>query len=314
MKIEQMAPEPITAQPPATSGRMTAARREVYDRTRMEGPETILHELEMIGNSTFTSTGQGTLGAHSHPGHYEICLIHSGTPHWWVGDEEVTVFPGELYITRPDEMHGGQNAIMDRCALSWIIVDIATGIAGLQAAEAASITTILDQATVRTRTASTRCQEAFRNLLLAHRTRPERAELMARAHLALLLDEVAKAYSQPPSSDQVDQVEDPYAGARLSLDRYLAHHYHEPIAVSAMAQRYHLGDTRFRAVLKQQTGFTPHEYLLRFRLQRAQELLQATNRSITDIAHSCGFSSSQYFATVCKKMTGSTPKQLRSNE
>ena len=271
----------------------------------------ILPEIDTIGTASYSQAGQRGLGAHSHPGHYEICLIHSGTPHWWVGDEEVTIFPGEAYVTRPDEMHGGRNAMMDRCAISWLVVRIVAGCAGMSATEARAINDALTDLQPRTRTASALCQTSFRNLLELHQHQPAQAQLAARAHLALLLHELAACYRQAPLSND-EPATDPHQPAKRQLDQFLAHNYSESIDVAAMAACYQLGETRFRAVLKQQTGFSPHEYLLRFRLQRAQELLGQSSYTITDIAHQCGFSSSQYFATICKKMTGHTPKYWRN--
>jgi AraC-like DNA-binding protein len=44
-----------------------------------------------------------------------------------------------------------------------------------------------------------------------------------------------------------------------------------------------------------------------------RELLTRTRRSITDIALSCGFSSSQHFSTVFKAQEGCTPTDFRNS-
>ena len=44
----------------------------------------------------------------------------------------------------------------------------------------------------------------------------------------------------------------------------------------------------------------------------ARELLAGTKRTITDIAHGSGFSSSQYFSNVFRKYAGTTPSRFRS--
>ena len=56
---------------------------------------------------------------------------------------------------------------------------------------------------------------------------------------------------------------------------------------------------------------TPNDWLQRFRIKKACELLASTDRSITDIALSVGYSSSQYFNNVFRKYVGTTPGEHR---
>ena len=53
------------------------------------------------------------------------------------------------------------------------------------------------------------------------------------------------------------------------------------------------------------------EYGLRLKIEKANHLLNANKRSITDIAYDLGFSSSQYFATVFKRYQSITPGEYR---
>ena len=79
---------------------------------------------------------------------------------------------------------------------------------------------------------------------------------------------------------------------------------------SEMAASCGLGLTQFDHHVKRVTGLTPMKYLNQCRLEQAMRLLRETpGRSVTDIAITCGFSSSQYFATAFRKQYGSSPKQ-----
>jgi len=57
----------------------------------------------------------------------------------------------------------------------------------------------------------------------------------------------------------------------------------------------------------------PHAYILRKRIECAQKLPSIGNGTVTEIAFECGFSSSQYFATVFKRITGMTPNDVLHN-
>jgi transcriptional regulator GlxA family with amidase domain len=46
-------------------------------------------------------------------------------------------------------------------------------------------------------------------------------------------------------------------------------------------------------------------------VEKAQELLRETQKSITDVAMETGFNSSQYFSTVFRRYTGYAPARYR---
>jgi AraC-like DNA-binding protein len=74
-----------------------------------------------------------------------------------------------------------------------------------------------------------------------------------------------------------------------------------------------LSTSHFHAAFLQQTGFTPSDFRQRHRIQRAKQLLQNTSLSISTIAFDLGFSTSQYFATVFRKITGISPREYRTS-
>ena len=80
----------------------------------------------------------------------------------------------------------------------------------------------------------------------------------------------------------------------------------EQIAQESAISPYH-----FHRQFSQLFGETPGQYLGRVRLQYAVSLLSSeTPLKITDIAHECGYSSSQAMAKVLKRELGMTAKSL----
>lgn len=63
----------------------------------------------------------------------------------------------------------------------------------------------------------------------------------------------------------------------------------------------------FRAAL----GCSPVQYMVRLRVQRAHELLQSTERSVTDIAFGLGYKDGNYFSRQFRAATGMTPREVR---
>jgi AraC-like DNA-binding protein len=58
-------------------------------------------------------------------------------------------------------------------------------------------------------------------------------------------------------------------------------------------------------------GLAPHRYLIRLRVECAQDLLAAPDDSITAVAHACGCASTQHMATVFQGLVGVTPSAYR---
>jgi len=80
----------------------------------------------------------------------------------------------------------------------------------------------------------------------------------------------------------------------------------------ALAEAAGCSRSRLFQLFKQATGMTPNDYLQRLRVKEASAMLiNQPGASITDVAFSNGFSSSQYFCNVFRKYTGTTPVAFR---
>ena len=80
----------------------------------------------------------------------------------------------------------------------------------------------------------------------------------------------------------------------------------QDVQLRDLARQTHLSLSRFKARFKMETGVSPRQFLLRTRIEVAKRRLAAEGESVTRVAMSLGFSSSQYFATVFKRITGMT--------
>jgi AraC family transcriptional regulator len=101
------------------------------------------------------------------------------------------------------------------------------------------------------------------------------------------------------------------------LMRVLAHidaHIGEPITLANLATTAGLSRMYFARQFRVSTGIRPHEYVLRRRIERAQQLLTATSDALVDIALSVGFQTQAHFTTVFKKIVGNTPRQWRRGQ
>jgi AraC family L-rhamnose operon regulatory protein RhaS len=88
----------------------------------------------------------------------------------------------------------------------------------------------------------------------------------------------------------------------------------ESWTVEKMAKSSGVGLTRFTFHCKQLTNLTPMKYLMLKRLEMSKNILvNQPDMNISDIAYQCGFSTSQYFATMFKKHEKCTPLAYRKS-
>lgn len=93
--------------------------------------------------------------------------------------------------------------------------------------------------------------------------------------------------------------------------RYLEEHFTEPLRIEQLAARVFLSPDRFTEVFAEAVGRTPRDYLKHLRLERAKELLSATDQPIATIGLLAGFSDPAYFARAFRSATGHTPREWR---
>jgi AraC family transcriptional regulator len=78
-----------------------------------------------------------------------------------------------------------------------------------------------------------------------------------------------------------------------------------------MAQSVELSTAHFSRMFRHSTGETPHQFVLRQRIERAKEILRMADAPVNIAAVACGFKSQQHFARVFRQISGFTPTEYR---
>ena len=94
---------------------------------------------------------------------------------------------------------------------------------------------------------------------------------------------------------------------------YIQKNYQNPILVADIANYVSLSRTYLTTIFQQTMHLSPQQFLLKFRITKASELLMNTTLSINTIAHSCGYTDPLAFSKTFKKVTGLTPTQYRKS-
>ncbi len=93
--------------------------------------------------------------------------------------------------------------------------------------------------------------------------------------------------------------------------QYILDHYDKDLSVDDIADEVSLSKYHFSRLFKEETGYSPHEFLYSVRLRNAKKMLSETKQSVNSIAAACGFSNTSHFIRAFKKETLVTPASFR---
>ena len=93
---------------------------------------------------------------------------------------------------------------------------------------------------------------------------------------------------------------------------FIQRNYSRDLSVETIAEELGISGVYLIKIFKQETGKTVTEYLTEYRMEMAKKLILQRRWKIYDLAEQVGYHSAQYFSTVFKKYTGSTPQKYRS--
>jgi AraC family transcriptional regulator len=87
----------------------------------------------------------------------------------------------------------------------------------------------------------------------------------------------------------------------------------DELGLDELAQSVGLSTAHFARMFRKSTGETPHQFVLRQRLERAKAMLRAPDARILDVAVACGFKTQQHFAQVFRDICGISPTGYRQD-
>ena len=85
----------------------------------------------------------------------------------------------------------------------------------------------------------------------------------------------------------------------------------DELSLLEMAQAVDLSPAYFSRMFRKSTGETPHQFVLRNKIERAKEMLRVPETRILDVAVACGFKTQQHFARVFRYLCGTSPREYR---
>jgi AraC family transcriptional regulator len=87
----------------------------------------------------------------------------------------------------------------------------------------------------------------------------------------------------------------------------------DDLNLEEMAQSVGLCVAHFSAMFRKSMGQSPHQFVLRHRVERARQILRNSEIRVLDVAVACGFETQQHFARVFRQMCGISPTDYRQD-
>jgi AraC-like DNA-binding protein len=127
----------------------------------------------------------------------------------------------------------------------------------------------------------------------------------AAAYLRQILSNVALLNTYSP----------PVAGEALNIDkiiRFMLANLTRPCKLDDLAAQAALSRAHFSRKFRETTGYSPIDYFIRLKIQKACELLESTDLKVGEISRQLGYGDQYYFSRIFKKIMGISPKRYRA--
>lgn len=251
----------------------------------------------------------------------EITFLETGNMTFGLEDDQFTLMPDDFTITRPWQLHKVGNPTVGVGKLHWLILDVGVrhphqdwrwpSWVLLNKTDQEELSKMLRQNEQPVWKANAEIRRCFLKIgQLIKNDKTAHNESWVGIYINELLMHILQLFRQG-SFHFNESLTNSIRTVELFIKDLDTSSY-EPWTLESMAEHCGLGVTRFVHYFRQVTNSTPMQYLNHLRVESAALLLvKDPSMNISQVGYDCGFSSSQYFATVFRKQFGCTPASYR---
>jgi AraC family transcriptional regulator len=139
---------------------------------------------------------------------------------------------------------------------------------------------------------------------------PAPAKLYAQTAAQMLAVHLLHHYTSLPGNIQEDTQGLVLRQLKHIIDFILAH-LNQDLSLETLAQQVGFSSYHFARLFRQATGESPHQFVLRQRIERAKRLLRETDMPLTHVALESGFASQSHLTQAFKRHLNLTPRTYR---
>lgn len=257
-------------------------------------------DIQVLGKYNYTKS-ESKLPRHRHKNMIEICYCDKGVQYFEVNGEQHLVKGGDIFIHFPGELHGSGGHPEEKGILYWMIVNVQ------KETDISRLCRKLITINRRHYKGSSQAKKTLEDIYAAFAGKED--FLLKRIRLESIL-RIFLLQAIDCGLNDIDYSNDERVESLLN---YMDAHITEKLSIASLAKKTNLSESRFKNFFKEKTGFTPADYIQRKKVEIAlQKINDDPTISLSDLAYDLNFSSPQYFSTVVKKYTGSSPRSLKN--
>ncbi|WP_118183947.1 GlxA family transcriptional regulator [Paraburkholderia phosphatilytica] len=135
------------------------------------------------------------------------------------------------------------------------------------------------------------------------------ATIVQKALRILLVDDAQKGNAPQPHPPGLEPATHPKVRrAILLMEQHIGH----PLSLAELAHRVEMSVRQLERLFAAETGKSPHAYGRQIRIRMASWLLTSSDRTVADIATSCGFADASHLGREFRKAFGESPNVYRT--
>lgn len=260
--------------------------------------------LHMIGYSSRNEV-PALLQPHYHHG-MEFVVVLKGRQQYFASEHVYPLHGGDIFMSFPDEIHGNEQLSRELCEFIWFQLDFTSPDFFLGLTPPFSEHLYERLSTYRNRI--THVSQKDLGLLRNSFEKLCSADMNERTlGYSCFLEFLLKNFC----CNHNDLMETDPQSALSNALHYIHSHLTENPTTEQIAGSCSLSASQLHKIFLEQTGATPHAYIMNLKIDTAKILLKDPLNTITDVAYQLNFSSGNHFASVFKKYTGDTPTEYR---
>ncbi|MCU6794080.1 AraC family transcriptional regulator [Paenibacillus sp. WQ 127069] len=231
---------------------------------------------------------------------YKIHFIHKGKGTLQVGDQTYSLSSGQAFLIYPQIITFYEADRLDPWTYSWVAFH------GAQVESILSRTRLSPEQPIIPM--DWKVMPGLSDQLTEASSQEVTRDLAIKALMYEFLSVLVSVVPAYHTAQTNPKKQDEYV---LQSIEFLHAHYNENITVSQLASFLGLDRKYISVLFKESVGIPPQQYLLRYRIDKAAELLERSSYSIGEVASSVGYKDSLLFSKMFKKMKGVSPKHYR---
>ncbi len=292
--------------------------KELFDQYIWTNEKKIIthakHNIPGLGNFEYQNSPKNSLPSsfHYHTNIIEIHCMVKGQRTTLIEDKghirSYTYTGNNIFITYPFEIHGNGNIVQPPGEYYAFQIDLTNpkNLLGLNEEYSQELVNLLSLQSLRhLRFGSTHLSYLRMAFNCISSLEPKSIRIGVQFLTCFLF---SLQYLTPIVQEETKEVDEHI----LCSINYINDHILEPLQIKDLASVSGYSMSHFKMKFRQEIGITPSEYITLQKMEYAKHLLTKTKQSITEIAYSLSFSSSNYFCSVFKKFTNCTPRDYRA--